>query len=63
LRSHSTTIKPGYKPGLRFGSMRQLARLMIEKVKFSIKNTNNFGFFKYKRFNMVLRFKTKFEVV
>lgn len=41
LRTHSTTIKPGYEPVVHVNAMRQVATILDIQDKVSIKNTEN----------------------
>ena len=41
LKSHSTTIKPGYEPVVHFGSMRQSAKLIEIKDKVNARKSEN----------------------
>lgn len=41
LKSHSTTIKPGYEPVVHFGSMRQSAKLIEIKNKVNARKSEN----------------------
>ena len=41
LKSHSTTIKPGYEPVVHFGSMRQSAKLIEIKNKINARKSEN----------------------